>query len=194
MAEERPTPSRRRQEDALLQQQFRRALSSFEGIVLSQIDIKNKLGTRLNYSIQAGIIILGVIAFSILVLLLTLSAQITRISGVVADMNTHFTSVSRQMNRIEGHMGSMKERVALLGSMEARTSLMDREMQSIRRDMEGVRSSVDAVDTALGTVRNSVGSISMTMDVMNREVQAMGGQMHELSRPARTLNRMIPFP
>ena len=65
--------------DAILQQQYMRALGSFEGIVLSQIDVKNKLGDRLNYSIRTGIIILGVLAFSILVLLLTLSSQVTRI-------------------------------------------------------------------------------------------------------------------
>ena len=61
-------------DEAVLEKQFRRAVSSFEGIVLSQIDIKNKLADRLNYSIRAGIIILGVIAISILILLLTLDS------------------------------------------------------------------------------------------------------------------------
>jgi uncharacterized protein YoxC len=193
MAEERRTSSRR-DEEIILQQQFRRALSSFEGIILSQIDIKNKLGDRLNYSIRVGIIILGFIAISILVLLLTLSAQITRISGVVAEMNKHFTSVSDQMHRIEGHMGTMEQQVTLLSSVEARTALMDREMSTIRRDMDDMRASVDGIDMALGTVRTSVGNLSVNMDLINLEVQTMGGQMIELSRPARTMNRMIPFP
>ena len=89
-----------RTEDTVLQQQYLRALSSFEGIVLSQIDVKNALGDRLNYSIRAGLIILFVIAFSILVLLLTLSSQITRISNVVGAMNTHFSAVSLRMDEI----------------------------------------------------------------------------------------------
>lgn len=38
-------------EDVVLQQQFVRAITSFEAIILSQIDIKNKLADRLNYSI-----------------------------------------------------------------------------------------------------------------------------------------------
>ena len=96
---EEQTPVRVVDEEALLQQQFRRALSSFEGIILSQIDIKNRLGDRLNYSIQAGIIILGVIALSILVLLLTLSSQINRISGVVGNMNANFAAISRRCMR-----------------------------------------------------------------------------------------------
>ncbi len=69
-------------DDTILQQQFMRAVSSFEGIILSQIDIKNRLADRLNYSIRTGLVILGLIAASILILLLTLSSQITRISAV----------------------------------------------------------------------------------------------------------------
>jgi len=186
--------SKRQEEDVILEQQFRRALSSFEGIILSQIDIKNRLGDRLNYSIQAGIIVLGLIAVSILVLLLTLSSQITRISGVVAEMNKHFISVSDQMHRIEGHMRSMEERVALLSSVEARMALMDREMASIQRDMDGMHGSVDGIDTALSAVRTNVRNISINVDLMNLEVQTMSGQMIDMSRPARTMNRMIPFP
>ncbi|WP_200254226.1 hypothetical protein [Thiococcus pfennigii] len=193
MAEETRS-SKMPEDDIILQQQFRRALSSFEGIILSQIDIKNRLGDRLNYSIQAGIIVLGLIAVSILVLLLTLSSQITRISGVVAEMNKHFISVSDQMHRIEGHMGSMEQRVALLSSVEARMALMDREMTSIRRDMDAMHGSVDDIDMALSAVRTNVRNISVNMDLMNLEVQTMSGQMIDISRPARTMNRMIPFP
>ena len=45
-----PTTPKVAQDEAILHQQYRRALSSFEGIILSQIDIKNRLGDRLNYS------------------------------------------------------------------------------------------------------------------------------------------------
>jgi hypothetical protein len=193
MAEETPASSRR-QEEIILQQQYRRALSSFEGIILSQIDIKNKLGDRLNYSIQAGIIILGAIAISILVLLLTLSAQITRISGVVADMNVHFQSVSDQMHRIRGHMDVMERRVALLDQIDGMTGVMDREMRSISRDMEVMRGNVAGIDAHLAAVRTNVGNISVNMDVMNREVQAMSVDMLQVSKPARTINKMFPFP
>ena len=193
MAEERPT-SKRRQEDAILQQQYRRALSSFEGIILSQIDIKNKLGDRLNYSIQAGIIILGAISISILVLLLTLSAQINRISGVVVEMNTHFTSVSSQMSKIRGHMADMEKRVALLDKIDGMTAVMDREMGSIGADMSVMRRTVQGIDAHVAAVRNNVGNISVNMDLMNQEVQIMSVEMLQVSKPARTMNKMFPFP
>ncbi len=193
MVDEQPT-SARRQEQAILQQQYRRALSSFEGIILSQIDIKNKLGDRLNYSIQAGIIILGAISISILVLLLTLSAQINRISGVVVEMNTHFTSVSSQMSKIRGHMADMEKRVALLDKIDDMTAVMDREMGNIGADMSVMRRTVQGIDAHVAAVRNNVGNISVNMDLMNQEVQIMSVEMLQVSKPARTLNKMFPFP
>lgn len=193
MSEKSPFP-RTADDDAVLQQQYRRALSSFEGIILSQIDVKNRLGDRLNYAIQAGIIILGVIALSILVLLLTLSTQVNRISAVVAEMNTHFTSVSAQMNRIRGHMSAMDQRVALLEGMQDRTGVMDQEMRGIAADMDRMSRMVAGIDGHVAAVRDRVGAISGNMDLMNTEVQVMTAEMQRMSRPARTMNKMFPFP
>lgn len=196
MAEEK-TPRRERlsrEEDTVLQQQYLRALSSFEGIILSQIDIKNKLGDRLNYSIQAGIIVLGVIAISILVLLLTLSAEINRISAVVNDMNSHFTNVAEQMHRVSDHMVSMEKRVALMEDIEVRTGVMDREMVAIDAHMDQMRQTVRGINAHVAKVRNDVGNISVNMDIMNAEVQAMSQEMHRVAKPARTINKMFPFP
>jgi uncharacterized protein YoxC len=181
-------------DDAVLQEQYLRALSSFEGIILGQIDIKNRLGDRLNYSIQAGIIILGVIAFSILVLLLTLTTQINRISSVVAEMNKSFTTVSERMHEITGYMASMEKRVALLEGIEGTAATMDQEMGQIRQDMDTMRTTVDGIGRQLGTVRGNVTNIATTMEAMNAEVHAMGAEMHHMSKPARSMNKMFPFP
>lgn len=183
-----------KEEDAVLQQQYLRALSSFEGIILSQIEVKNKLGDRLNYSIQAGILILGAIALSILVLLLTLSAQINRISDVVNNMNVHFTSVAEQMHKIRGHMVNMEQRVALLEDIDGLTEIMNGTMEVIDSDMSLMRETLSGINRHVATVRNDVGNISVNMDIMNLEVQAMSREMHHVAKPARSMNKMFPFP
>ncbi len=194
MAEQKPDQETTVTEDEILHQQFLRALSTFEGIILSQIDIKNRLGDRLNYSIQAGIILLGVMAISILVLLLTLSSQITRISGVVSDMNTHFGSVSAQMHEIRGHMDSMAQQVALLETIKDKTAVMDSEMNLIRNDMSTMQGTLGGISAHVGGVRHNVGNISSATDLMNREVQVMSQEMHHMAKPARSMNKMFPFP
>ena len=189
-----PQAPRASTDEDILQQQYLRALSSFEGIILGQIDIKNRLGDRLNYSIQTGIIILGAIAVSILILLLTLTSQISRISAVVADMNSSFATVSESMHRITGHMASMEQRVALLAGIESTAAIMDEEMTEIRDDMEIMRSTVDGIGRQIGAVRGNVTNIATTMEAMNAEVHAMGAEMHHMSKPARSMNKMFPFP
>lgn len=181
-------------EEVLLQQQYLRALSSFEGIVLSQIDIKNKLGDRLNYSIRAGVIILSGIALSILVLLLTLSAQINRISDVVFKMNGHFTSVSKKMDQVRDDIVVMERQVATLQEMDHNAGVLYAEMQLIGADMDTIRGTISGISERLGGVRGEVGNIAIHVDRMNAEVQAMSVEMHRLGKPARSINKMFPFP
>ncbi len=181
-------------EEAVTEQQFLRAATSFEAIILSQIDIKNKLGDRLNYSIQAGIILLGIIAVSILILLLTLTSQINKISAVVNDMNQDFAEVTVQMNRINRHMGSIEQRVALLENIGQTTRVMSSEMGAVSSDLEVINGNLSGIKSHMGIVRNNIGSISTSINHMTGSVQRMGADMHRMGQPARTINKMFPFP
>ncbi|TVO77856.1 translation initiation factor 2 [Sedimenticola selenatireducens] len=193
MAEENnTTPSST--DDTVLQQQFMRAVSSFEGIMLSQINIKNKLANRLNYGIGTGLVILGLIAASILILLLTLSSQINRISDVVTEMNRDFSVVSARMAHINSAVASMEQRVALLQGMDQHTEVMNQEMTGIATDLETMRTSVEQISGHLNTVRGNVDNISTIMNHMDNEVSGMGLEMHRMGQPARSFNKMIPFP
>lgn len=180
-------------EGAVTEAQFLRAITSFEAIILSQINIKNKLGDRLNWAIQAGIIILGIIAVSIMILLWTLSSQVNRISAVVNDMNEDFTEVSQHMARINTAITSVDQRVGLLEQITGQTASMSREMTRIAVDMESMRDNVDGIKNTIGTVRHSIGNISNSIDIMNIDVQRMGIDMHRMGAPARSINKMFPF-
>lgn len=180
-------------DEAILQQQFRRALTSFEGIVLSQIDIKNTLAVRLNYSIRAGLIILSVIATSILILLFTLSTQVQRISNVVNDINGHFAVVSEQMEKIDVQFQSIEQRVALLDAMQEQTAVMDSEMSAITGDLYVIRGAMGGISHNVGVVRNNVMNISAAIDRMGLEVLNMSHDMGRISKPSRGMNKMFPF-
>ena len=183
-----------REEDAVLQQQYLRALSSFEGIQLSQIEVRNILSNRLNYAIRTGIIILGAIAFSILILLFTLTTQVSRISDVVANMNDHFISVSEKMDMIKVHMNSMEENVALIAVIDENIASMDKEMAYMDGDMNKIQGAVTGIRTNLSRVRDNVGNIAVSVDQMNMEMQGITQEMHRMGKPARSMNKMFPFP
>ncbi len=190
---EEPSGNKSSVQEDILQQQYLRALSSFEGIVLSQIDVKNRLGDRLNYSIRTGIIILGVIAISILILLLSLSSQVNRIAGVVGDINTHFSVISTNMKQIRHHMHSMEKKVALIESMSEQVAIMDQEMAGIDTDMNVMNETVKGIRENLTTVRQRVGGMTVNVDHINMELQGITHEVHRFGTPARSMNKMFPF-
>ncbi len=193
MASELPEPKASTDEN-VLQAQYLRALSSFEGIMLAQIEMKTQLSNRLNWTIRAGLILLGGIAVSILVLLLTLSSQINRMSDMVVAMNAHFESVTARMDEVTLAMGSMKEQVALMQQVGEATAQMDEEMAAMKDYMQRMREDVAGVQSELSVVKDEMAGIAATVHGMNGEVAVMGHEMHRLAKPARTLNRMFPFP
>ncbi len=181
-------------DDAVLQTQYMRALSSFEGIMLAQIEMKTQLSNRLNWTIRAGLILLGVIAFSILILLLTLSSQINRISSVVLDINGHFESITGRMDRVSLVMGQMEKQVALMGAIKVNTVTMDKEMAIMQSSMRQMGGQVAGIREQLSTVKDEMGSISSSIGSMNGEVGIMQREIRHMAKPARSLNRMFPFP
>ena len=175
-------------------QKLLRAARSFEAILFSQIGIQEKLSNDLKHAIRFGMVILGLIAVSILVLLLTLSSQINRISGVVADMNHNFTTVTTQMQRISQTVDSMVKRVALLEPMDQQTTAMKEEMARIDADIGSMRNTIGTMETHVTEVRQSVENMATTITRMDDEVQAMAADMQHMSKPARTLKKMFPIP
>jgi methyl-accepting chemotaxis protein len=193
MAEQTFEP-RASSDEQILQQQYLRAMSSFEGIVLNQIDVKNKLGDRLAWAVRAGVAILSIIAFSILVLLLTLSSQVNRISEVVGNMNTHFSAVSMRMGEISEDFASMQKQVANMRDMAEYTEVMQAEVRVIGDSTAEIEQSVVSIGQQMTGTRQNVQNISATMNAINHEVQGMSAEMHRMAKPARTLNNMFPFP
>ncbi len=171
-----------------------RAARSFEAILFSQIEIQEKLSNDLKNAIRFGMVILGLIAVSILVLLLTLSSQINRISAVVADMNRNFETVTGQMDRISGSMSHMVERVALLEPMDAQTAAMKGKMKQIDEDIAAMQRTIGTMGTHVTEVRRSVENMATTIDRMDDEVQMMAADMQYMAKPARTIKKMFPVP
>ena len=193
MTEQQPQPENKT-EEMIIGQQYQRAITSFEAIMVSQIDLKKQMADRINLSIRAGVLILALIAFSIFVLLLTLSAQLTRISDVVSSMNTDFTSVSLQMNQMDHYVGNMEKRVAMMPDIEKQTEVMSKEMHLILADLEPMSETINGIRSSVYEVRINIDHLSASMNNMNSSVQRMGVDMHRMGQPARSMNRIFPFP
>ncbi len=193
MTDKRPPPGSD-SDDGISEEQFLRAARSFEAIIVSQIQMKDKLGNDLKSSIRVGMVVLGLIAVSILILLLTLSAQINRISAVVADMNINFTLIDTQMGQMSSSIDSMVHRVALLELIDQQTGTMDREMNNITADLEAMRTIVASIGSHVYTLTGNVESISASVSQMDDQVHLMSIDMQRMATPARSMEKMFPFP
>lgn len=194
MTEEEINNPKASDNEAVLQQQYLRAMSSFEGILLGQMEVKTKLGDRLNTGIRAGLVILSLVALSILILLLMLSTQISRITDVVHDMNSHFTAVSAKMDDIKDNVVAMETQVALMSDIEQYTTVMTQEIESITGNINAMESSITDIENQFTSMRNMIGDISISIRHMNTEVQVINHEMNRMSEPARSINKFIPLP
>ena len=180
--------------DKISDEQLLRASRSFEAMMLSQIDISAKLADDLKHAIRIGMVVLALIAVSILVLLLTLSSQINRISDVVLDMNTNFSSVTVRMDHMSQYIDSMAKRVALLQLMDEQTTSMKNEISDITTSMATMRKTISSMAGRVTNVRQSVDGMSVSISRMDDQVQLMASDMQHMAKPARSINKMFPIP
>lgn len=181
------------EQPAISEEQFFRSARSFEAIMLSQIEIGDKLGDDLKSAIRVGMIVLGLIAASILILLLTLSSQINRISSVVKDMDTNFTSVSVQMDYMSEAIDSMAQRVALMRLIAQQTGAMHDDMLAITSELQVMDETVQGISENVTVVRHNVSNISGSMNHMDDQVQLLGIDMQHMAQPARSINKLFPM-
>lgn len=175
-------------------EQLMRAASAFEAIIVKQIEVKEKLGNDLKAAIRVGMVVLGLIAVSLLILLLTLSAQINRISDIVSSMNQNFGSVTQQMQKVSVAVGLMEQRVSLMSEIDAQTAVMHQNMENITGEMHSMRKTMNGINKNVSVVQQNVDHIANAITHMNVEVQFMGRDMNYMSEPARTLQKMLPLP
>jgi len=193
LTEEELSSPKASDDEEILHQQFLRAMSSFEGIILAQIKVKSRIGDRLNFSIRVGLGILSIVAISILVLLLTLSMQINRISDVVDGMHQSFNSVANKMTRVTHSVTAMEEQVALMSDIEQYTTIMTQEMDTITSNMNALEYSVTQINKQFSDTRKMIGGISYTIQNMNGEIQQINQGVNHMAEPAKTLNKFFPM-
>lgn len=182
------------QEGKVTAEQLDLAVRQFETIIVRQLDIKNKLGDRLKNSIQTGMVILAITAVSVLVLLYTLTTQVNLIVGVVSDIDRHFARVSEHMQGIDDTVVAIEVQVAVVPEIAAETRGMTADMRVVDATMNEMRDSIAAIGGSLRSVDGHLSNIAVSMERMDTQIVGMTHDMTRISKPARNMNRVFPFP
>jgi uncharacterized protein YoxC len=169
------------------------AIKRFEKIMMSRIYVQQRLGDRLKLSIRTGMLVLFLLAIAMLILIVTLSVQVSRVADVADNMNHNFTLIAQNMQTINQYMNTMEKQVAYLPKIKGKTSIMDEQMLKINHSLTSVKREVHEMSGQLSHVQNKMVRISKSVNKMDNEVGLINGTVHRISKPANTVNKMFPF-
>jgi len=169
------------------------AISRFEKIMMSRIYVQQRLGDRLKLSIRTGMLVLFLLAIAMLILIVTLSIQVSRVADVADSMSQNFNLIAHNMQTINKYMTTMEKQVAYLPKIKGKTSIMDEHMLKINHSLTSVKREVYEMTGQLSQVQNKMVRISKSVNKMDNEVGLINGRVHRISKPANTVNKMFPF-
>ena len=162
-------------------------VSKFDSIMDRKVDIYLRQSIRLNSTVRAGMIILGIVGFSIFLLLYSLSSQVGHMQVGVQQMTQHFAQVEQNMRRVSEILSHIEKRVAL--------------MSAIEDDMQQVQHSSGSMQQGMSQIRGKMNEVTQRMQRMQQHMQVVNGQLanmqvavggvtretHRISRPASIL-------
>jgi len=169
------------------------AISRFEKIMMSRIYVQKRLGDRLKLSIRTGMLVLFLLAIAMLILIITLSVQVSRVADVADSMNQNFNLIAHNMQTINQYMNTMEKQVAYLPKIKGKTTMMDEHMLKINHSLTSVKQEVHEMTGQLSHVQQKMVRISKSVNTMDHEVGLINGRVHRISKPANAINKVFPF-
>ncbi|MFK5893223.1 MAG: hypothetical protein QM504_08390 [Pseudomonadota bacterium] len=169
------------------------AILRFEKIMMSRIYVQQRLGDRLKLSIRTGMVVLFLLAIAMLLLIVTLSIQVSRVADVADSMSQNFTIIAKNMQAINQYMNTMEAQVAFLPKIKDKTAIMDEQMFKMNQNLTSLKIEIQQMTGQLSKVQKNMLSISQSVVTMDAEVNLLNGQVHRMSKPANTVNKMFPF-
>jgi len=169
------------------------AIKRFEKIMMSRIYLQEQLGDRLKLSIRTGMAVLFLLAVSVLVLIVTLTIQVKKVSEVANNMDANFKSISHHMTNIHHFMNKMESQVSYIPKIKSTTSFMHVNMTEINDSLAGINGQVSQMNNELLSVQDKMKKISSSVQVIDSSVNNMNGEVYRMAKPANTFNKFIPF-
>ncbi|MBF0218703.1 MAG: hypothetical protein HQL49_04120 [Gammaproteobacteria bacterium] len=158
------------------------------------IKIQDRLGARIKVTIYIGLVFLVLIGVSIFFMLYTMATQVTLISQAVHGMNESFIVVTERMQQIDAVMLRMEQNVAYLPQIGREMPVMDGEMREITERVESIRQELSTITNELASLRQQSDTMSVTAQNMDQSVQQMNREVARMAQPARSVNKIFPFP
>jgi uncharacterized protein YoxC len=162
-------------------------VSKFDNIMDRKVDIYIRQSIRLNSTVRVGMIILGVVGFSIFLLLFSLSSQVGHMKQGVKQMTHHFAQVEQNMQRISGILQHMESRVMLMDILQQDMQQAHQTTQSLNRGIATIQSSMGEVSLHMNQLQQRMQIVNHRLEDMQIGVSGVGLETHRIAKPMRKL-------
>ncbi len=176
------------------QQKLEEMAAKFKDIFEQRFSMHLRVARRTTALIRIGMFSLGVIAVSMLLLVLTLTYQIKPMIDAVITMNQHFTSIADNMMVMRDAIREMEANVANMPVMATEMNNMQASVGEMTESMNNLARRMNTLDTNMAGITQSVARMTGTFAVMNQTVGAMEYDVNRMSGPMRAFNSFNPLP
>jgi len=147
-----------------------------------------------NRVIRSGIFGLMLIATSILLLVVLVSQEMTKISDMMVMLDSHMEHIVSDTQNMSTHVHAMGESVGTLPPLVKEISIMQTHVEKISNDMVKVSSQMDYSSQIVENVIYDVEGMDRNLNAVSDIVDSMNKNINTVSRPFRLFNKMMPFP
>jgi hypothetical protein len=176
------------------QQRLEEIAVKFRQILDQRFEMQLRVARRTTAIIRIGMISLGVMAVSMLFLVLTLTYQMTPMIAAVQTMNAHFTNISNNMVTMRDAIQEMDGNVAHMPAMATEMAQMQQSVREMTGSMDTLAQRMRNLDGNMAGITTSVGRMTSTFAVMNQTVSGMNYDVNRMSGPMKTFNSVMPLP
>ncbi len=162
-------------------------VSKFDSIMDRKVDIYIRQSIRLNSTVRVGMIILGVVGFSIFLLLFSLSSQVGHMNQGVKQMTHYFAEVDKNMLQVNRVLQHIETRVALMGPLEQDMRKAHEITQSLQQNLRTIQHSMGEVNHHMNQVQQRMQIVNQRLAGMQAAVGGVGYETYQISKPLRKL-------
>ena len=162
-------------------------VSKFDSIMDRKVDIYIRQSIRLNSTVRVGMIILGVVGFSIFLLLFSLSSQVGHMNEGVKQMTHYFAEVDKNMLLVNQVLQHIETRMALMSPLEKDMRQAKQITQSLNQNMAEIQQSMGEVSHHMSQLQQRVQIVNQRLNGMQAAVGGVGYETYQISKPLRNL-------
>ncbi len=162
-------------------------VSKFDNIMDRKVDIYIRQSIRLNSTVRVGMIILGVVGFSIFLLLYSLSSQVGHMKDGVQQMNAHFADVEDNMRKVNQILKHIDTRVALMEAFDRDMQLAHQTTTSLHQGVENIHQSMGEVSQYMTQLQLHIREVNQQLSSMQASVGGVGIETYRISEPMKIL-------